>query len=95
MQQRVAVVILSALLLVACDSDGGDAGGNNYQAEYGGSASVYARIAGLSDCAALQEEFDTAADNNDRAEPGTPQHRQTLGYMTAALDRMEAVGCDS
>lgn len=70
-----------------------DSDANTYLADYGGSEAVYDRILRLSDCAALQVEFDTAAANNEVAEPGAPQHRQTTGYMDAADDRMRAIGC--
>lgn len=65
----------------------------SYVDSYGGQPSVYSRIASTTDCAALQEQFNIAGDNNDRAEPGTDAHRWSLGYMKAADDRMEAVGC--
>lgn len=64
-----------------------------YAAEYGGSASVYRQIAAESDCGALQVMFDTADDNRNAAEPGTAEHRVSLGYMLATGDRMEAIGC--
>lgn len=58
-----------------------------------GGAAVYDRIGGLSDCAALQQEFDTAYRDNSRAEPGSEQFDVTLSYMNAAQDRMEEVDC--
>ena len=54
---------------------------------------VHDRIAAMTDCDQLQRQFDIAADNNERATPGTSQHRRTLEYMTAADDRMEELGC--
>ena len=68
-------------------------GPNLYLQEYGGSEAVYRRILGSSDCEYLQGQFDQAAENNDREEPGTPLFRVTLGYMRAADDRMDAAGC--
>jgi hypothetical protein len=65
----------------------------DYEAEYGGNPAIYERIASLSDCDELQAEFDIAADINDRAEPGTPAHRQSTGYMGATDARMQEVGC--
>jgi tetratricopeptide (TPR) repeat protein len=64
-----------------------------YVKEYGGLQNVYAEILSLNDCKLLQEKFDIAANNNDLATPGTPQHKWTLGYMTAANRRMTAIGC--
>jgi hypothetical protein len=66
---------------------------DQYVDEYGGERSVYARIFGSTDCAFLQGQFDIAGDNNDRAEPGSDEHRWTLGYMTAADEQLEASGC--
>lgn len=69
------------------------AAGNEYVDEYGGADQVYADIASETDCGSLQETFDQAATNNDGAEPGTAEHRWTTGYMVAANERMEAIGC--
>lgn len=66
---------------------------SSYLNEYGGDRSAYSRILDSSDCNDLQDQFDTAANNNDREEPGTPLFRATLGYMQAADDRLEAAGC--
>ena len=66
---------------------------NSYISRYGGQATVYSRIATMTGCTALQAEFDKAAANNDRAEPGTAEHKWTLGYMTAADDRMRDLDC--
>ena len=102
-----AVVVLIAIGLVAAGSVSmpgvsptstalaplPGAPGQGLLAEYGGSASVYAEIASETNCAALQETFDRAGDNNDTAAPGTPEHKWTLGYMKASDDRMRAIGC--
>lgn len=58
-----------------------------------GSPAVYDRIAATTDCAELQAMFDRAADNHDTAQPGSAETEWTLGYMEAADDRMESVGC--
>lgn len=63
----------------------------DYMSEFGGNPEVYARIQSLSDCAALQSEFDQAESNLQ--EPGTPQYRWGLGYMKASDDRMREIGC--
>jgi hypothetical protein len=83
-------------LLLACQPSGGGGRGDPadaYVDEYGGSRAVYVEILAETDCAALQESFDQASRNNDAAEPGTAQHKQTTGYMKAADDRMRAQGC--
>ena len=85
-------------------SDGNTSGGGSqsppvttaaqgYQNRHGGEILVYNRILGMTDCNALQAQFDIAGDNNDLAEPGTAAHKRTLGYMTAADDTMEKRGC--
>lgn len=89
----VVVIAIVANLGPGDDPPESETRSGGYQSEYGGSAEVYARIAGKSDCDELQAEFEVAAANNEAAEPGTPQHKKTLGYMTAAQDRREALGC--
>lgn len=64
-----------------------------YVDEYGGNLEVYEAILSLTDCVALQEQFDVAAANNEREEPGTPLFLATLGYMAAADNRMGELGC--
>lgn len=54
---------------------------------------VSERIRTETDCATLQQEFDTASDNFDRAEPGSPAADASLAYMNLADDRMQEVGC--
>lgn len=85
--RATAAAITAALLLVGACSSGDDS------ADRPGEPSVYNRIAALDDCAALQEEFDRAAANNDRAEPGTAEHKATLGYMKAAEARRDELNC--
>lgn len=64
---------------------------DQYMQEYGGNPDVYAEILALTDCATLQQHFDTA-ENNLQA-PGTPQRKWGMGYMKASDDRMRDVGC--
>lgn len=64
-----------------------------YFEEYGGRIEAYEEIFSLSDCAKLQEKFDTASENNKREKPGTAGFKWTLGYMTASDDRMKELGC--
>lgn len=64
-----------------------------YQSRYGGETSVYNRILAMTNCNALQAEFDIADANSDLADPGTAAFKRGLGYMTAADDTMEKRGC--
>ena len=64
-----------------------------------GLPAVYERIAGMTDCVALQEQFDIAVATNERS-GGPPASWSSyswaeigLGYMRAANERMEEVGC--
>ena len=66
---------------------------DGYMNEYGGNPDIYQRILSISYCAALQTEFDLAVANNERLTPGTPEHKWSTGYMTAAKDRMKEIGC--
>lgn len=80
---------LMLVLLVACGGgDGAGAGDARV-----GSPAVYQQIAASTDCADLQATFDRAAANNDRAEPGSTERAWTLGYMRAAEERRQALGC--
>ena len=54
---------------------------------------VYESIAALEDCGELQAAFDTAADNNDREDPGSDRFEVTLSYMDYADERLRELGC--
>lgn len=89
MRQRSLVVtgvlMIAAGTLYVCGSgeDGTPAG----------NPATHARIRAMTDCAALQEAFDTAAANFDRAQKGTPQSGWSVAYMKTADERMEEIGC--
>lgn len=67
------------------------------QAEHVGNPDVYARISAMSDCAALQKEFDTANANFEResraGDQREPYRKAARGYMDAADARMKSLGC--
>lgn len=84
---------LVVALLAGCGGSATTQSDTDYFEEYGGSVAVYDRIAALTDCEELQAEFNQAAENNDLAEPGTTGHKVSLGYMTAAEDRRQELGC--
>lgn len=89
----LAGVLITAILLLDRREPPSQSGPRDFASEYGGNPAVYAEIERTFDCERLQEMFDIAAANNDRAKPGTPAHKWTLGYMSAADARMRAVGC--
>ena len=66
---------------------------NAYLAQYGGNRDVYARIAALTDCKQLQDEFDQASANNAAAAAGSDKSRWSLGYMMIADARLKQLGC--
>lgn len=93
MRRPLAVVLLS-LTLAGCGSGAADEPPSEAEpVERPGSAEVYQQIESSEDCTGLQEMFDTAAANNDGAEPGTDEHSWTLGYMEAADERMRELDC--
>ncbi len=83
---RTAVALAVALSLTGCGGGGGDTGRP-------GNPVVYERIQSLTDCVALQTEFDTAAGNHDRAEAGSSAAEAATGYMEAADERMKELDC--
>ncbi len=97
--QKVAGVLIGGMVVLAViftsldRNDRVEPGVGDYVDDYGGSRTAYARILAMTDCAQLQERFDTAAANNDAAEPGTDPHWWSLGFMTASEDRRQALGC--
>ena len=69
---------VAVLVLAGC---GGD--------DQSGSPDVYARISSLTDCSALQQEFDQAEANRSISRDPSIQ----TSYMVAADERMREVGC--
>lgn len=78
------VAVVAAVLFVAGTLMGDDRPGD---------PEVYDRIGSLTDCEAVQAEFDTASANNARETPGSDLAEATLGYMEAAADRLDELGC--
>lgn len=79
---------LALVLVLGC-------GGPATPAARPGNPAVYERIAALSDCRALQQEFETADANGKRhrAAGETDQAKWTTAYMAAADERMKALRC--
>ena len=63
----------------------------SYADEYGGDTARYSGILRITDCGDLQRMFNAGKANFDNNAAGV-QH-QWLGQMTAADDRMDALGC--
>jgi len=81
---RRTALVLGPLVVLLAGCGGGDQPGN---------PKVYDRIASLTDCAALQQEFDTAAASHDRAAAGSDQAEAATSYMEAADDRLKELNC--
>ena len=82
-------VLLLVLLFVALDDNGGSSSGSDGLTP--AEQATVNRIESLTDCDALQREFDIAYDN--RGEPLTDRHRRSQIYMDTADDRMRSLGC--
>lgn len=61
--------------------------------DYGGSLAEYQRIFGLSDCGALQAEYDEHLTAQNNAVDGTSAYFVADGYKRAAAQRMQTMGC--
>jgi hypothetical protein len=63
--------------------------------EVNGNPAVYQRISAMTDCAALQAEFDTAEANHGRDLDSGKLDLAVIdtSYMSAADDRMRAINC--
>ena len=66
----------------------------DYIEKYGGDVTIYTRILTLTDCTELQREFERADEMIKLQEPDTPEYRASLGYRTAADNRMKEVECE-
>jgi hypothetical protein len=79
------------LLVTACQPR--ESRVDEYLSEYGGARAEYERIADMSDCESVQAEYDSAAANNEVAEPGTEADSISAGYMAASEDRLDELDC--
>jgi hypothetical protein len=65
----------------------------DYVEEFGGEIAIYTRILEMTDCTELQREFERADENAKLQESGTQEYRASIGYRTAADNRMKEVEC--
>jgi hypothetical protein len=65
----------------------------DYVEKFGGDIAVYTRILELTDCTELEREFERADENARLLESGTQEHQASIGYRTAAENRIKEVEC--
>jgi hypothetical protein len=70
-----------------------DTGEAPFSAQRPGNPAVYERIAGLTDCAALQDELDTAMTNAELRERGDPIRTVSIAYAEFTAERMDDLAC--
>jgi hypothetical protein len=66
----------------------------DYMEEFGGDITVYTRILSMTDCTELQREFERADEDSKLNDPGTQEYRWSIGYRTAAANRIKEVECE-
>lgn len=94
MNKAILAFIVLCFFSLACGAAApAEKTAEDYLNEFGGNVDVYNRILGMTDCIALQAEFDQADANSKLQAPGTEQYQWSIGYMSAADDRMGAIGC--
>ena len=84
-RNHISLLLTLALFIVAI-------GCSSAPAERPGNPEVYSRIESLTDCKALQAEFNTAMDWHDR-ESTIERKKMRLAYAKAADKRLSDIGC--
>ena len=65
----------------------------DYVDEFGGDIATYTRILEMTDCTELQREFERADESAKLQPPDTQDYKASIGYRTAADNRMKEVEC--
>jgi hypothetical protein len=65
----------------------------DYIKKFGGDVTTYTRILEMTDCTELQREFERADEASKLQAPDTQEYQATMGYRTAAENRMKEVEC--
>jgi hypothetical protein len=93
---RLKKVLLAVLILcfasLACLGPSLATPGD-YVDRFGGDITIYTRILQMTDCTELQREFERADENSKLQDPDTQEYRVSMGYRTAAENRMKEVEC--
>jgi hypothetical protein len=66
----------------------------DYVEEFGGDVAVYTRILEMTDCTELRRELERAEENAKQHDPGSLQYKASIGYKTAAENRIREVECE-
>jgi hypothetical protein len=66
----------------------------DYVEEFGGDITIYTRILTMTDCTELQREVERADQSAKAQESGTEDYRASIGYRTAAQNRIREVECE-
>jgi hypothetical protein len=92
MKPLLLAILILCLAMLACGvltlMTPGD-----YVQEFGGDLSVYVEILELTDCTELQRDFEQANADVLVQVPGSQAHKTSVGYRTAAENRMKEVEC--
>jgi hypothetical protein len=93
---RLKKVLLAVLILclasLACLGPSLATPGD-YVDRFGGDITIYTRILQMTDCTELQREFERADESSKLQDPDTQEYRVSMGYRTAAENRMKEVEC--
>lgn len=66
----------------------------DYVEEFGGDITIYTYILELTDCTELQRELERADEAIKLQQSGTQEYQVSLGYRTAARNRIREVECE-
>lgn len=65
----------------------------DYVDRFGGDITIYTHILQMTDCTELQREFERADESSKQQQEGTQEYQASIGYRTAANNRMKEVEC--
>jgi hypothetical protein len=84
---------VAAAALTGCGQTNGSQSQERKAETRPGSAVVYQRIEAMTDCAALQKQFDIADRNTKRMQDSGQEASVPISYMEAADARMQELTC--
>ena len=93
MKKVFLAVLLLCVVSLACLGPSLATPGD-YVERFGGDVTIYTRILTMTDCTELQREFERADEASKQEDPDTPEYRASIGYRTAANNRIREVECE-